>query len=484
MLTGRRAILTLCLILLAIFVFAERGNHFSPDPPLTPNTGPVAAVRNSVRDANVVIVVLDAARADHLGCYGYPRPTTPNIDHLAAESTVFANHFCQMPLTAGSTTSLFTGLCPDEHGVVYRASPDHRRGFTLASAFARRGFRTVLFSANPSASPAVGVGTDFQDAYHRTKPVTEGMCFSPEALLLQVDDWLQRHRGERFLTYIHFLPPHTPYAQPSRFTNLFAGLDPPGYREDSYQPGHFEHPYRPVPRLQPHPPLPEWINLYDANLSYGDAAVGWLLDLLRDRDLLDSTLLVITSDHGEAFGEHGFTYHAHAIHTEVTHIPLLLRFPGPSKPIRRAQCLSQTIDLLPTLCDLFSVEFPSVLKGRSLLPVIAGEAERAGEFILAKSYRPEKYVVRDARHALILFRNPAWDSLYDLTVDPGERRSMLASNAVRAEQLHQCFLDHARSHPSAARFLDPEAPPAAPEAQLADVGAEVGRQLTALGYLE
>jgi len=478
------------LLLPALGVLAlgvvQWGRRADRSSALTANSETVSLLRSAVARAHLVIVVIDAARADHLGCYGYPRDTTPNIDRLAAESFVFDNHFCQIPLTAASTVSLFTSQFPDTHGVFYRAEPDSSPAFTLAAALDTAGFRTALFSSNPSASPAVGVGTDFHEAYHRTRSVTEGVGFSPEALLLCFGRWLEDGEPSRIFAYLHFLPPHTPYDQPDQFTRLFADRAPPGFHPDAYHPDQFDFPIDAEPEPLDAPPLPDWINLYDANLRYADWAVGEVVNTLTAAGLLEDTILIVTADHGEAFGEHGFIWHAHAIHDEATRIPLLIRFPSNPAPPRRIDCLTQTVDLLPTLCDLFALPYPAQeVHGRSLLPVLAGQADRAGTYTVTKSYRPEKYIIRDRDHALLLYRNPEWRALYDMRADPRQTRNIIAQRPEKAEDLFEAFRTYAQAQrrPPAC-FLDPNAEPLPePQPPSTDVSPELRAHLKALGYL-
>jgi arylsulfatase len=300
------------------------------------------------RPRNVVIVVLDAARADHLGCYGYPRDTTPNIDALAAEALRFTRHYTPIPSTTPSTASLFTGQYPDTHRIIYptweHPEPEH----TLASVLGARGFATALFSSTLMASPEMDVGTRFQTAVYRTRgDYTIG--FQPDRLLAQVEPWLDAHAAEAFFLYVHFIPPHGPYEELERFME-FAGKEAPGV--EGCRPGDFEFPLYADgerPEEPEPPPLPRWADLYDANLCYGDWAVGELVEMLRERDLLENTLLIVTSDHGEAFGEHGYIWHTNAIHQEVARIPLLIRPPGGVRPEAR-ETLSDTTDVFPTVC--------------------------------------------------------------------------------------------------------------------------------------
>lgn len=357
---------------------------------------------------NLVIIVLDAARADHVGCYGYPRPTTPNIDELATESVLFARHYCQIPFTTPSTASLFTGQYPDTHWVIYPAWKHEEPKQTMASILRSHGFATALFSSTPCASPAMGVGTHFEEAYYRRRMIGDGPGFSPKSLLLALEPWLAQRDGRRFFAYVHFLPPHNPYLQPEEMTAMFAGQTPPEYQPELYQPWEIDFPvYADCrrPGLEEPPPLPEWLNLYDANLRYGDWAVGEVVRMLQAEGLLDNTVVIVTSDHGAAFGEHGYIWHPQAIHQEVARIPLLVRLPGGART-SEVDALTHTIDLLPTICDLCRLPAPTGAQGASLVPLLRGEAAVPTPYTVTMSFDPRKYMIRTERLGLLLYENP------------------------------------------------------------------------------
>jgi arylsulfatase len=454
---------------------------------LTPDSAGASKLRRSLDGANVAIIVTDAARADRFGCYGYPRDTTPNIDRLAADSVLFTGHHCQVTLTRASTASLFTGQFPDTHGIIYNVTESIEPDFTLASVFSRAGHRTALLSGNPTASPYVHVGTHFDDAFYRPGLVIEESDLSPPELLKHLEDWLSVYGESRFLFYLHFLPPHAPYESPAEFTDRFKGHTPPGYSPEDYSPLEFDFPIGDQRVVYEYPPLPGWLNLYDANLRYADWAVGEVLSLLRGAGVLDRTLVIVTSDHGEAFGEHGFIWHQDAIHDEVSHIPLIVRFPGRQLAGKRVGCLTQTIDLLPTLCDLFESPFPAAdIQGRSLLPVLAGAADSAADYTVTKSFNPPKYMVRDDHYALLLYKDWKWRAFYDLQTDPGQRHNIIHQSGRRNEvgqllRVFHEFADGQRHSPE--EFLRGSPGPGSrplPD----DMPAHVRKALEALGYLK
>ena len=463
-----------------------QGLRFEAAAP-TPEVGEAAKLRAAARGASLVICSLDAARADHFGCYGYERETTPSIDRLAEESVVFRQHFTQHVTTKPSVSSLMTGQYPDTH-LAYGNRKLAEGTFTLARGLEAAGFRTVLFSSNPNASPGTGLGLDFQESYDQTdvEPLVGGWeeLTKPEPLLALIESWLKKNGRKRFFAYVHLDPPHQPYLQPGWMTKLFQGKQPIGFKE-----GEFAFPVEDRKMLATclHPPLPEWINLYDANLRYGDWAVGELEKALREAGVFEKTVFIVTADHGEAFGEHGYLWHERGVYDELTHVPLVMRLPGGARAVEEAEALTQTVDLLPTVCDLLGVRYPrEAVQGRSFLPVMAGLEDRVHEHVFSRSDgKPPSYLVRSGEWALMLWGNGKWRALYDLRADPGQRRNVIAERPEAAAEMVEAFREFAmgqRRPP--VDFLRPGAKlPPLPEDEEVEMTPELRRQLRALGYV-
>lgn len=323
-----------------------------------------AQLRSGCQNANLVICLLDAARPDHMGCYGYPRATTPNIDRLAEESLIFDGHYCQATYTGPSTACLFTGQYPETNMGCCQVSnrPLPEPTITLLRVLEGAGFRTALFSSNVMVAPEgpYGNGGGFRDSFTFTQlqeMLPEGeeqrRRHSPEPMLRLFGGWLQEHKDDRFFAYIHFTLPHSPYRMPLKFRLPFERRKPPGYTPDKYHPGQFDFP---VERENIETPaLPGWINLYDANFRYADWAIAEVERMLRKAGVFEKTLFIVTSDHGEAFGEHGWVTHGAPWHEEVTHIPLIMRFPSYDFSARHISALTESVDVLPTVFDIFQI---------------------------------------------------------------------------------------------------------------------------------
>jgi arylsulfatase A-like enzyme len=446
-----------------------------------------ASLRATAKDTNVIICVLDAARVDHFSGYGYPRPTTPNFDRLARQGLLFDQHFCEAPKTKPSTVSLLTGLYPDSHGVSLNTTitPLSPSLLTLEHAFAQAGYATYLLSANSVASPEFGLGEDFQ----RVRFLREGagkradsiawMCQELSALLPQ---W--QTPGTRFFAYLHVLPPHLPYHAPAALARAFQGRPPRYWRGPPAQGGSHEDYTRQSP-----PSWVDWVNAYDANLRWADSFLGELEQALRRTGLLERTLLIVTADHGEALLEHGFAFHGNGPYDEDLHIPLLLRFPGPRKPAGRVHALTQTVDLFPTLLDLYGIPYPRAqAQGKSLLPLLAGEARTAHAYLVAQTGTAiSSYVVRDAHFTLLIYPRGK-KLLYDMDKDPWQTRNIYQEQRARAAPLEQAFVAFAQAQrypPEGFPDLDrlpPRARPPAPSSR--SLTDEQRRTLKALGYVE
>ncbi|MGD0111275.1 MAG: sulfatase [Armatimonadota bacterium] len=473
----------------ALWARSRHGVTASAAAPLTPDSPVVSALRKSAKNANLVICITDAARADHFGCYGYPRQTTPNIDALARESLKFDEHFCQFSRTKPSTASLFTGQYPDTH-LVDKERSYLDNTFTMARGLQAAGLETALFSSNPNASPGMGIGLDFQETYDQTqvKPLVtrrwEGLT-RPEPLLTLFQTWLSKHKRSRFFAYVHFDPPHQPYVQPNAMTALFKGKTPPNFR-----PGSYKFPVGERKSVLPYAyaPVPEWINLYDANLRYGDWAVGELERMLKDAGVFDNTLLIVTADHGEAFGEHGYFWHERGVYDELVHIPLLIRWPKNGVGHRTIGALTQTIDLLPTIFDAFNLRYPrDGVQGRSLLPLIAGTTRKINDYAFTRSDGdPPSYLMRSLDYSLILYGNGKWRELYDVKSDPGQRRDVLDQRPTEVKAMIEGFRAFARTQRrQPLEFIDPGVKAApAPASPSIKTTADVRKQLRGLGYLK
>jgi len=448
------------------------------------------------RPPNLVVYLVDTLRADHLGCYGYPKPISPEIDAFARDALLFERTFAQSSWTRSAVASLFTGELPIHHGVLGRDHSLPEEAVTLAELLGEAGYASAGFVANGNVDPAFGFGQGF-DHFERLRRRTPG---APHALAGEVHGealaWLDDHGREPFFLYLHTLDPHAPYRPPTGAARRFArdvgqpNLGPEEARVLAEQVAATPHPDNPSHlRLGSMPwiralldggiePTPEIVEdltaLYDAEIYANDRWFGALIDALVERGLYRESLIVFVSDHGEELHDHGGWSHGRTLYGEQLRVPLIVKPPAASGiPVgRRIERLARQVDLLPTLLAAAGVPVPESVAGRGLLAPEGSDAggERGLSYLDLDGRRSASWL--EGRFKLLC---PGIDAgrcrLFDLAADPGERSDLAPRRPVLAGSLWARL----------AREL--AAAPAASEATDAELDPELRRQLEALGYL-
>lgn len=373
---------------------------------------------------NVLLITIDALRADHLSCYGYSRPTSPQLDRLASEGVRFANAFSNAPMTVPSLPQLFTGTY----------FPGERDATLMSSLFAGGMPITRAIVRNPYLQNFLTLGA--RDPFDRTTMLNWWPAGRITDKALQ---WIGAHKKERWGLYLHYLDTHTPYHVPGPDACTFcdpayAGqiLGPVFGDVEGAQKGKFDN-KRDRQRI---------IDLYDGAIHYTDAAIGRLLDGLRAQGVLDNTLVVVTADHGEELFDHGSFFHGQSLYDELLHVPLLVRLPRGAHAGTVVEPQVRHVDLVPSIADYASLgTFPSV-QGQSWRPLIDGTGEATPRPVFARAANPTfpwRFGLRSPTHKLVETIDPAGEQLFDLRVDAGERVNQLwnplewtARNELRA----------------------------------------------------
>jgi arylsulfatase A-like enzyme len=443
-----------------------KGPSLRPRPYASAVNSLADPLREQLRGVNVLVVLMDAARASHLGCYGYDRPTTPEIDRLAREGVVFERAYAPAPFTVASVSSMWTSLYPDAHhyGVRHDASlpPEHT---TLAEVLAEREVATAGFVANPSGGAPFGLARGFGEFHHLYEDGGDRSFSIPGAPEFRpgLRRWLEQVRGRRFFGYVHYIEPHFPYDPPPPFDLMFGSDEPlaPAVRRDDTWVRRVN-----AGRVRPSPEeVRHLVRLYDGNLAFVDREIGWLRRTLEELGLLENTVIVVTSDHGEDLYERGLIGHGGLVNEESLHIPLVVRFPaGRGLAGLRIGGLVDLLDVAPTLADLFEVPASSPgargFQGRSLLPLLAGAEGKSAVLGRTMQERPT-YALSDGTWKLVYSVRSGRTVLYDLARDPEERQNVAADHPRRAELLRQellRWLAEVRTRRSSAsqRSLTPE----------------------------
>lgn len=373
---------------------------------------------------DLVIIVLDALPATGLSSYGYQRETTPVIDAIAASAIRFEQAHSSASYTLASTASLFTGMTPRAHGCVDEVGqvlgPDRA---TLAEHLAERGFATAAFSLNPQVSRETGFDQGFDVfEYEPRDDFTYNRL--PAGFIERVAKTWHKDAGKRRFMYVHLLPPHVPYNAPPPFDTNF-GAD------------EIEHSEGGQTDLRALNHDTAWLTaddqrvrrarrLYDAGLTYGDAMVGELLDALGRDAGMDGAALVIISDHGEAFGEHGRILHGSMASKEMVHVPLIIDAPGIDGEVRGDTV--RTRDLAATLAELLDVSWNQrVATGRSFLHA-PGLAKDDAKGALSRSVGSAPiWALRTETWTLMRHMATGREELFDRKSDPLELHDLATS---------------------------------------------------------
>lgn len=375
---------------------------------------------------NVIFLLVDTLRADHLSLYGYDRPTSPTLEGLAAESVVFDHVEAQAGCTFPSVNSILSSHYTFHFLVPGRTDfriPEHLPA--LPEILQRHGYATAAVSASPIVRSNGGDGT--RGGYGRGFDIFDDECKEQGAACvnrraLRLLDILD---GPVFL-YLHYFDPHAPYQPPRDHQRRFAASRGEAAREGIQRWARRGNPFPLLRRLyqadEEHDytaaDVAHMLDLYDEEILYFDQQLAKLLAGITARGLDGSTLLVVAADHGEEFLEHGQFSHCRSIAYEtVLAAPLLLRIPGVAGGVRR-QALVQNLDIAPTLLDYLGLDAgPYAFEGRSLRPVIEGD-EPVNR--VAFGLQGEARTVRDGRYRLVHYLESGRTELYDLAEDPGE----------------------------------------------------------------
>ncbi len=398
---------------------------------------------------NVLVLVLDTQRADHLGFQGYRRPTSPAMDSFAAQGTIFTNAISNSSWTLPSHASLFTGRPVSEHRAGQLRRPFLGRAFpTVAEAFTRAGYVTAGFTANTFwAGRQTRLNRGFvhwEDFYRKPGDALVrtvlGRKIAYEFLpkfgqidipgRMRAEDinnrlfrWLDRTKRRPFFAFLNYMDVHGPYLPPASYAGRFGG--PRTHVGKTIELGAVtDETALPPPEL-----LRDWVNQYDESILALDAGVGALLHGLERRGILDNTVIVLTSDHGESFGEHGMIYHGNGLHRDQVHVPLVIRYrPAVAAGVResRAVGIHQIPATVMELAGLPTTAFP----GPSLF------TESDAPVLAEVGFRPQvptswptahgwvKSLTTRRWHFILLESGQV--ELYDLAVDPEETTDLAA----------------------------------------------------------
>lgn len=390
---------------------------------------------------NVILVAIDTLRADHLGCYGYGRDTSPALDALAAEGALFESFWAPCIPTHPGFTTIFTGVHGVRHGIVSQG----RRDAVLPGEFqtlpavlrGHRGINTVAVDSLGPGHPWFYAGYD-----HYILSRNGSAEWVTQAALR----WLRAHGDEPFFMFVHPWDPHTPYRPPEKYQGMFTDADPNQCDDETWASVTQQLVY-PFFRgflyeRMGNPRNLEYIEAqYDAEIRSCDEWLGAFFRELRQIGLWDDTAVLVTADHGESMTEHHVFFEHHGIYDCVLHVPLIMRVPGETKAGLRVEGMFQHFDIAPTICDILERQTPPHFDGRSLLPAARGEEDAGHDAIYAcEASRMARWAIRTPEWKLLKVVDPGqyhvdFDELYHVSVDPNESRNVINEHRDVADEL-------------------------------------------------
>ena len=397
-------------------------------------------------DLNLLIITIDTLRADHLGIYGYDKIKTPHIDNLGEKGVLFSNAYCHVPLTLPSHCSIFTGTLPLFHGVRDNGFRLPSFNLTLAEIFKKHGYQTAAFVGAFPLDSRFGLDRGFEvyDDLYGSKNVVRDLSFierKAEDVNKKVLAWIDSNNQQKFLLWVHYFDPHAPYEPPPPYNEEYHGRE------------------------------------YDGEIAYTDSAIGELLAKLDQLKLIEKTLVILASDHGEGLGDHNEATHGIFVYDSTLRVPLIFYNP---KFLPRGQIISDQvglIDLMPTILDLMGLPQGPNMQGRSLSSEIWKGKSLLNQFCYIESVA----AMMDRNWAPLQgVRTKEWKyidapipELYDLKNDPEENNNVIEDSQEIAQSMRKILHDMINRHssPLSSRLLETKR------------DEETVNKLRALGYI-
>ncbi|HET9317265.1 MAG TPA: sulfatase, partial [Vicinamibacteria bacterium] len=464
----RRVLAALGFLLLA----CERQ---APAPP--PPSRPAASVGTRL---NVLLITIDTLRADHLGLYGYRRPTSPRLDAFAKRAVVFDQAYTYWPKTRGSFVALMSGRRDSQTG--YGKTHPLLLDFnpSLAQVLKQAGYRSAATVDNANVAAQHGFARGFEryretwqesglpTEMDRARAITgDGVAFVENA-----------SPSQPFFLWLHYVNPHAPYTPPAPYDTAFvdagARSGPRLRVVDGFVGG-----IRKEWAVAGQDRLGYYVAQYDGEIAAVDQEVGRVLDALEGSPVAKSTVVVVTSDHGESLGEHDYFFdHGQDLFDPSLRIPLLVAVPGVVGG-GRTSALASTLDLVPTVLDAVKVSYPPDLAGTSLLPAVRGQALPERERLFARNDR-NLSASFDARRKVVATPTDSdlRYALFDRAADPGERKELTGDDLRVWRRELELFLERAEREWTHTRGLLGDRPSGE-----APMTKEACAQMKALGYV-
>jgi arylsulfatase A-like enzyme len=381
---------------------------------------------------NIILIVIDTLRFDHLGCYGYKRNTTPNIDSLANQSLLFKNAIITAPWTLPSVASILTSQYPSVLGIHDRIRPMDGRFPLFSELLKQYNYKTHGIISHTLLLARLGFGKGFD--YYDEESIFGHKGISSPSVTSKAVSYLQQNHDKPFFLFLHYFDPHYDYLLHKKY-NYY-----PSYR-GRVKSGHSIIDLWRIRDNLSKDDIKYLVSLYDSEITFTDEYIGELLNELRNRGLYDNSIIIITSDHGEEFMERGWIGHTLTLHQELVHVPLIMKFPGDKSRIIDSPV--SLIDIVPTICKYLDLKIPNNLDGR-VLDLSRGSTIKSGP-IFSETFNPQIHrpkVTPIAFRSVILgnqklIRDEIKNSkqVYNLSDDPHERDNLSGQHSEQNKRL-------------------------------------------------
>lgn len=378
---------------------------------------------------DIFLITIDTLRADHVHCYGYAGVATPALDALAKDGVRFTGAFTPSPITNTSHASILTGLLPGSHGVTDFGVPLSAAHPTVAELLKARNYRTAAFIGavildSKSLAPGFDRGFDYYDNFPEhsaTKSRWGRLERRGMDVVEHAENWLSKHPAGPHFVWVHLYDPHDPYEPPLPYSQIYKD------------------------------------HLYDGEIAYADSALAHFITYLKRSGMYGNSVIVVVGDHGEGLGEHHEDTHGIFLYDSTTHVPLIVKLPGPrgAGTVETAQV--RTLDIMPTLLELAGAPAPQKKDGDSLEPYFDGKSEAARPAFGETDY-PLRFgwaPLRSVRSDGFKFIEAPRPELYDLPLDPAEMTNKYEPQDARVQKSRAMLAEvrsteaHVQGSPSA-----------------------------------
>lgn len=396
------------------------------------------------QDANFLIVLLDAAGAQHFGCYGRGGDVSPRIDALASAGVLFKNAHTEAVYTQAAVGSLLTAQYPDRHGSYLKGfglSEDTR---SIAQILKEAGWQTALITASPNASSLYGYNRGFDTVQELYKRSGDAKRLVDAAEVVDASmKWIEEQAGKKFFLYAHVREPHAPHTPPAPFRGRYSdGYEGP-FKDNSATEDIFN--LVNSGKIEMSDADKAYMAArYDENLAYADAQVGRMLDSLKSRGLMENTVIILVGDHGEAMGEHRLFGHNAHLYQEFSRVPFIIHLPAQVDG-KRAVVDEQVglIDVAPTIVAMAGLDAPpGAFQGRSLVDAFTGApgAPRSAIHYGRTAGEEPNFGVQEDGFSYVYSKRTSQRQTFDLTSDPAEQRNISEEAVLRTGYMHQQYL--------------------------------------------